>query len=110
MFGLGMGELLVILVIALLFLGPKKLPEVASSLGKAIRSFRKATSDLTDQLEIDDSVKAPIRELKAALRDEPAPHQLAVQKPIAAAQSQPKDPPKSDAPKAPPPPPTEKKA
>lgn len=111
MFGLGMGELLVILVIALLFLGPKKLPEVASSLGKAIRSFRKATSDLTDQLEIDDSVKAPIRELKAALRDEPAPHQLAVQKPIAAAQSQPKtqEPAKSDAPKGPPPP-TEKKA
>ena len=110
MFGLGMGELLVILVIALLFLGPKKLPEVASSLGKAIRSFRKATSDLTDQLEIDDSVKAPIRELKAALRDEPAPHQLAVQKPIAAAQSKPQEPAKSDVPKAPPPPPTEKKA
>ena len=82
MFGLGMGELLVILVLALLFLGPKKLPEVASSLGKAIRSFRKATSDLTDSLEVDDSVKQPLRELKAALRDEPAPHVLAVQKPL----------------------------
>src|SRR5580765_5932893 len=82
MFGLGMGELLVILVIALLFLGPKKLPEVASSLGKAIRSFRKATTDLTDSLEVDDSVKQPLRELKAALRVEPAPHVLAVQKPL----------------------------
>lgn len=73
MFNLGMGELLIILVIALLFLGPSKLPEVASSLGKAIRSFRKATSDLKDSLEVDDSIKAPIRELKAALRDEPVP-------------------------------------
>src|SRR5947209_6546662 len=83
MFGLGMGELLVILVLALLFLGPSKLPEVASTLGKAIRSFRKATSDLTDQLEVDESVKQPLRELKAALRDEPAPHTLSVQKPAA---------------------------
>jgi TatA/E family protein of Tat protein translocase len=83
MFGLGMGELLVILVIALIFLGPKKLPEVASSLGKAIRSFRKATNELSEQLDVDESVKAPLRELKAALRDEPAPHVLAVQQPNA---------------------------
>ena len=73
MFGLGMGELLVILAIALLFLGPKKLPDLAASLGKAIRSFRKATSDLSNQLEVDESVKQPLRELKAALRDEPPP-------------------------------------
>lgn len=93
MFGLGMGELLVILVIALLFLGPKKLPEVASSLGKAIRSFRKATSDLTNQLEVDESVKQPLRELKAALRDEPAPHQLAVQQAMPSVHSKPLEPP-----------------
>ena len=73
MFGLGMGELIVILAIALIFLGPKRLPDVATSLGKAIRSFRKATRDLTDQLEIDDEVKAPLRELQSALRDEPPP-------------------------------------
>ena len=75
MFGLGMGELIVILAIALIFLGPKRLPDVATSLGKAIRSFRKATRDLTDQLEIDDDVKAPLRELQSALRDEPPPAQ-----------------------------------
>jgi TatA/E family protein of Tat protein translocase len=75
MFGLGMGELIVILAIALIFLGPKRLPDVATSLGKAIRSFRKATRDLTDQLEIDDDVKAPLRELQSALRDEPPPPQ-----------------------------------
>lgn len=75
MFGLGMGELLVIMAIALIFLGPKRLPDVATSLGKAIRSFRKATRDLTDQLEIDDDVKKPLRELQSALRDEPPPPQ-----------------------------------
>ncbi len=75
MFGLGMGELMVILAIALIFLGPKRLPDVATSLGKAIRSFRKATRDLTEQLEIDDEVKQPLRELQSALRDEPAPVQ-----------------------------------
>jgi len=81
MFGLGMGELLIILAIALIFLGPKKLPDIAASLGKAIRGFRKTTSELTNQLEVDESVKQPLRELKAALRDEPAPHVLAVQQP-----------------------------
>ena len=75
MFGLGMGELIVILAIALIFLGPKRLPDVATSLGKAIRSFRKATRDLTEQLEIDDEVKNPLRELQSALRDEPLPPQ-----------------------------------
>jgi Tat protein translocase TatB subunit len=73
MFGLGMGELVVILAIALIFLGPKRLPDVATTLGKAIRSFRKATRDLTDQLQIDDEVKKPLRELQSALRDEPPP-------------------------------------
>lgn len=73
MFGLGMTELLVILGIALLVFGPKKLPDLATSLGKAIRQFRRATTDLQDQLELDENVKRPINELKAALRDEPAP-------------------------------------
>ena len=68
---------MIILLLALLFLGPKRLPDIASTLGKAIRSFRKATSDLQDQLDVDDSVKAPFRELKAALRDDPVPAQAA---------------------------------
>jgi TatA/E family protein of Tat protein translocase len=73
MFGLGMGELIIILVIALLVFGPQKLPDLASSLGKAIRSFRRATQDLTNQLDVEDEVKQPFRELKAALRNEPEP-------------------------------------
>jgi TatA/E family protein of Tat protein translocase len=71
MFGLGMGELLVILAVALLVLGPKRLPDVASGLGKAIREFRKATRDLQNQIDLDESVAKPLQELKAALRDEP---------------------------------------
>ena len=73
MFGMGMGELLIVLVLALIVFGPQKLPELAAQLGKAIRQFRKVTQDLTSQLEIDEDVKQPLRELRAALRDEPAP-------------------------------------
>jgi sec-independent protein translocase protein TatA len=45
MFGLGFQELFVILIIALLFFGGNKLPEVGSALGKAIREFKRATTE-----------------------------------------------------------------
>jgi TatA/E family protein of Tat protein translocase len=48
-------EWIVILVIALLILGPGKLPDVASSVGKSIREFRKASSDVQDAVKIDTS-------------------------------------------------------
>ena len=44
MFGLGIQELLVILVIALVIFGPSKLPQIGSGLGKAIRDFKKGIS------------------------------------------------------------------
>ncbi|MEE8311624.1 MAG: twin-arginine translocase TatA/TatE family subunit [Candidatus Binatia bacterium] len=50
MFGIGPTELLVILGIALLILGPKRLPELARSLGRGLAEFRRATSDVTDEL------------------------------------------------------------
>lgn len=43
MFGLGIGEITIILVIALIFIGPKKLPELARGLGKGIKEFQNAT-------------------------------------------------------------------
>ena len=45
MFGLGGGELLIIFVFALIFIGPKKLPELAKSLGKGLREFQNAKDD-----------------------------------------------------------------
>lgn len=74
MFGLGPTELFVILVLGLLVLGPERIPGLAANLGKAIRSFRRATRDLRDQIEIDDEVRRPFEDLRAALRDEPPPN------------------------------------
>jgi Tat protein translocase TatB subunit len=65
MFGIGMPELLLILALALIVLGPKKLPELARALGKGMAEFRRATDELKDELrqmehEIDESSAAPI--------------------------------------------------
>jgi sec-independent protein translocase protein TatB len=51
MFGLGFGEILIILVLALVLLGPSKLPDAAKQLGKGLREFKKATDDLRQQFE-----------------------------------------------------------
>ena len=59
-------ELIVILVIALLILGPGKLPDVGSALGKSIREFRKASSDITDATRIDTSPLPPSTPSNAA--------------------------------------------
>lgn len=53
MFGIGMTELLVILAVALIFIGPKKLPDLAKSLGKAMGEFKKATTDLKESITFD---------------------------------------------------------
>src|SRR5215468_9660615 len=68
MFGLGMGEILIILVVALLFLGPKELPQAASKIGKAIRELRKHTQNLQETIEQDENIGGTVRELRSALR------------------------------------------
>ena len=50
MFGLGAGELFLIFIIALLFLGPKKLPELAKGLGQAMREFQKARDEMVNEM------------------------------------------------------------
>jgi sec-independent protein translocase protein TatB len=66
-FNMGMSEIVVILVVALVFLGPKKLPELASGLGKMIRELRKATSDIKNEIELDETIRKPVEELREAM-------------------------------------------
>ena len=81
-FNIGPGELILILVIALVVLGPGKLPDVAQSLGKSIREFRKAATDVSDAGRLD----APAATATApAATSAPAPAQSAAAAPAAPA-------------------------
>jgi Tat protein translocase TatB subunit len=51
MFGIGIQELIIIAIIALIIVGPKKLPDLAKTLGKGFSEFRKAADDITDDLK-----------------------------------------------------------
>jgi TatA/E family protein of Tat protein translocase len=66
-FGIGMPELLIILVVALLVLGPKKLPEIARSLGRGMAEFRRASTELRNTLT------APLEEPPQTPNERPAP-------------------------------------
>jgi len=60
MFGIGMPELLLILAVALIVLGPKRLPEIARSLGKGLAEFRRTTDELKDEFrEVEEEIEKP---------------------------------------------------
>jgi len=69
MFGMGTWELLIIMFIVLLVFGSKKLPELAQGLGRGIKEFKKASSEIEDELDLNKplssskpSVDAPEKE------------------------------------------------
>jgi TatA/E family protein of Tat protein translocase len=78
-------ELVIILVIALLILGPGKLPDVGSALGKSIREFRKASSDLGDSVKVDTSPLPPPAQEAPPASPAPAVAPTTAEPPVAAA-------------------------
>ena len=69
MFGIGVPELILILVVGLIVFGPGKLPEVARSLGKGIREFKKATNVLSQAINAPE--QAPVQQQVAAQPQQP---------------------------------------
>jgi len=76
MFGnIGLPELMIIMIVALLVFGPKKLPEIGRTIGKAVREFKKSTDEIKDkfeeQIRVEEfkSLKDDLRDLKKDLRE-----------------------------------------
>jgi TatA/E family protein of Tat protein translocase len=69
MFGIGMPELLMILAVALIIIGPKKLPELAKTLGRALGEFKRATNDLKESIHMETGLDDVGDEFKRAGRD-----------------------------------------
>jgi len=72
MFGIGMPEMLMILAIALIVIGPKKLPDLAKSLGRAMREFKRATSEFKESLAVDNElndVKKAFDDINTDIKD-----------------------------------------
>ena len=65
-FNIGPGELIIVLIIALIVVGPGKLPDVGAALGKSIKEFRKAATDVKDATSLEDPAPAAVSASAAA--------------------------------------------
>ncbi|GAC1398942.1 MAG: hypothetical protein NVS4B12_13910 [Ktedonobacteraceae bacterium] len=82
MFGLGHGpELIVILVVALLVFGPKKLPEMGRSIGKTVTEFRKGISEMGKEKDKEEELKTPSALSYEAIERENASHRVVSETP-----------------------------
>ncbi len=68
MFGIGMPELILIFIVALLIFGPKRLPELGRSIGRAFAEFKKATEDIKESFEtetrrFEEDIRKPFEEV-----------------------------------------------
>ena len=70
-FGIGFGEILLVIVIALIIFGPTRIPEISRTIGRVSRNLRKVTTDFTSAMEREaDDLKRPIKDAAAdAKRD-----------------------------------------
>lgn len=73
MFGLGVQELLFIFVLALLIFGPKKLPEIGRTLGRGMKEFRRATTDIQRTINTEIALEEEEKPKKAEPRQESSP-------------------------------------
>jgi sec-independent protein translocase protein TatB len=89
MFGMGGTEILVILIVALLFLGPDKLPDAAKSISKGIRDLRKQTREFQETIENDERIGGAIRDIKSALNGEDPRPRIRPPRPLPAASQEP---------------------
>jgi len=64
---LGVGEILVVLALALLFFGPSKLPQLGASLGQALKSFKKGLNSLHDDIDVNAAVHEEPKDAAAQL-------------------------------------------
>jgi Tat protein translocase TatB subunit len=69
MFGIGFPELLLIMAIALIVVGPSKLPDLARALGRGYAEFRKATNELKETFDQDETVREIKQEFRSAQHD-----------------------------------------
>ena len=67
-FGIGMQELIIILVVALIFIGPKKLPDLAKALGKGVAQFKGAMDDVKGTF--DEGIKKEVNQVKDSLLED----------------------------------------